>query len=173
METQMLGTVKPYCRQVRNDFSYALHVYSRFFSQVVISTGKSDWDREVTETTGSLAAYLLNLQNNTPANAKVAIPKGNGEIAPSIPGTFLSSDSAKISILNGSHNTLCDDCAQETVLILPDYKVATGVSRSAEGAEDLWKSSIDPSLGRVGVVLEKSPLKTWIVPYSCVILLCK
>jgi hypothetical protein len=142
---------------------------------VVISTGKSDWDRDVTETAGSLAAYLLDVQNKAPSLAatKAAAPKEDEDIVPAISGAFLSSDSTKISILNGSHNTLCDDCARETVLIFPDYKVVTGISRTMEGAEGLWKTSVDPTLGRVGAVLGQSPFKTWIVPYSCVILLCK
>lgn len=87
-------------------------------------------------------------------------------------GVFKASDSTRLSILNGSHNTLCADDHLETVLVFPDYKVVTEVSRTFEGAQSLWDVCVDPQLGREGAVVEKSPLNTWIIPYSCVILLC-
>ncbi|EEB95926.1 hypothetical protein MPER_05029, partial [Moniliophthora perniciosa FA553] len=49
METQMLGSVKPYHRQI------------------VISTGKIDWDREVTDTKGSLAAHVQHAVSKAPS----------------------------------------------------------------------------------------------------------
>lgn len=173
----MLGSVKPYRRQVkpytptqhRGLCSYYL------FCQVVISTGKIDWDREITETKGSLASYLLQVQNQSPPPAErpLSPPHANGKAVRSISGVFRSTDSTKISILNGSHSSISDDIGLDTVLVLPDYKVVADVSKSIEGAQDLWDSAVDPSIGRVGAFLEKSPLKTWVLPYSCVILLCK
>jgi hypothetical protein len=142
---------------------------------VVISTGKSDWDREVTEATGSLAAYLHEIQSKTssPATAKSTAPEEGEKVVPAISGIFRTSDSTRISILNGSHDTFSDDCALETVLVFPDYKVVMGVSPSVRGAEGLWKTHINPTLGRIGRVLDQDTLNTWIIPYSCVILLCK
>lgn len=147
-----------------------------FFEQVIISTGKSDWDREVTETKGSLAALLLGAQNH--ANLPISEPappqpQTNGKVVRSAAGVFRSSDSTKISILNGSHNTMSDDIDKETVLIFPDYTIVAEVPRTREGAQGLWESAVDPDVGRGGAIIEKAPYKTWVLPYSCVILLCK
>lgn len=86
---------------------------------------------------------------------------------------FNATDSKRVSILNGSHNTLCHDPDYETILVFPDYKLVTGVPRSIEGAQNLWNICIDPELGRAGGVPEKSPFNSWVIPYSCVILLCE
>ncbi|KAG6820450.1 hypothetical protein H0H93_000446 [Arthromyces matolae] len=152
----LLGSIKPYRRQV------------------VISTGKTDWDREVTETKGSLAAFLAGAKNHT--NLPIAEPTPPATPAPKAvrapAGVFRSSESTKISILNGSHNTMADDIDQETILVFPDYTVVTNVPRTRDGARRLWECAVDPATERGSLVLEKSPFKTWILPYSCVILLC-
>ncbi|KAF5333400.1 hypothetical protein D9611_002199 [Ephemerocybe angulata] len=165
METPMLGTVKPYQRQI------------------VISTGRSDWERDITEASGSLAASMAEVIRTHKAQAKDdhnhkhghgKHDHGNG--APKSPklhaGVFRPSDATKISTLNGSHRTLCEDHDRETVLVFPDYKVVTEVRRNVQGAQDLWDSAVKPELDQRGAFLEKSPLKTWVLPYSCVILLC-
>ncbi|KAG6890948.1 hypothetical protein C0995_000905 [Termitomyces sp. Mi166 len=156
-ESPLLGSVKPYRRQV------------------VISTGKTDWDREVTETKGSLAALLAGAKNH--ANLPIAEPTPPVTPSPKAvrtpAGVFRSSDSTKISILNGSHNTIADDLDQETVLVFPDYTVVTNVPRTREGALGLWGWAVDPVVerGLANATIEKLPFKTWILPYSCVILL--
>ncbi|KAG5343019.1 hypothetical protein C0989_000009 [Termitomyces sp. Mn162] len=156
-ESPLLGSIKPYRRQV------------------VISTGKTDWDREVTETRGSLAALLSGAKNVT--NLPIAEPT-----PPATPsrkavrtpaGVFRSSDSTRISILNGSHNTIADDIDQETVLVFPDFTCVTNIPRTREGARGLWEWAVDPAVERGNAIVEKSPFKTWILPYSCVILLCQ
>jgi hypothetical protein len=153
-------------------------VFSTIHKKVVISTGKTDWDREITETKGSLAAYLLGAQGHAslPISDPVpppASPIPNGKLAAkSTEGVFRSTDSTRISILNGSHNTMSEDTEDETVLIFPDYTIVADVSKSRESAQLLWESAMDPSVQRGDAVLEKSPFKTWVLPYSCVILLC-
>lgn len=143
--------------------------------QVVISTGKTDWDREVTETKGSLAAYLVGAKNHN--SLPIAEPTPPSTPAPkavrSPAGVFRSTDSTKISILNGSHNTMSDDTDQETVLVFPDYTLVSDVPRTKEGALGLWESAVDPNVERGGAIMEKTPFKTWVLPYSCVILLCE
>ncbi|KAG6880074.1 hypothetical protein C0992_006886 [Termitomyces sp. T32_za158] len=155
-ESPLLGSIKPYRRQV------------------VISTGKTDWDREVTETRGSLAALLSGAKNL--ANLPIAEPTPPVTPSPKAvrtpAGVFRSSDSTKISILNGSHNTIADDIDQETVLVFPDYTIVTNVPRTREGARGLWEWAVDPAVERGSAVIEKTPFKTWVLPYSCVILLC-
>ncbi|TFK55892.1 hypothetical protein OE88DRAFT_1622269 [Heliocybe sulcata] len=145
-ETQMLGSVKPFRRQI------------------VISTGKTDWEREVTDAQGTLAAYVEQVKAASPS------AKRRRSGASGVPGVFDAAEGSNIMVLNGSHKTVSDDGALETVLIFPDYKVATDVPRSLDGAKALWNAALDPSLSRVGAPLEQG--KTWILPYNCVILLC-
>lgn len=154
----MLGSVRPYCRQI------------------ILSTGKADWDRDISHTAGSLAQHLSHVQSKRPAVVISGSPTASVPFSSSPPkraaGVFESSESRKIDVLNGSHKSLSSD-GLETVLVFPDFKVITDVSPSLEGAETLWDTHLDPSLGRGGAFVEKSPFSTWVLPYSCVILLCK
>ncbi|KAF8204938.1 Sucrase/ferredoxin-like-domain-containing protein [Pholiota molesta] len=164
MDTNMLGSVKSYHRQI------------------VISTGKADWERDITDDKDSLAAAISEITSSnhhrqtsptTPASPKPASPPSSvGKGVRPVTGLFHTSDSTRTSVLNGSHRTVCDEDDHDTVLIFPDFKVVTEVRRSIQGAQELWESAVDPSVGRDGSYLEKSTLKTWILPYSCVVLLC-
>ncbi|PPQ77723.1 hypothetical protein CVT25_011158 [Psilocybe cyanescens] len=160
MDTQMLGSVKPYHRQI------------------VISTGKSDWERDITDDKHSLAAAIGEVTSGlspkspkSPVSPKPASSPLTKGVRP-VNGLFDTSDSTRTSVLNGSHRTVCHEDAHESVLVFPDFKVVTEVPRSVQGALELWESAVDPSIGRDGSYLEKSILKTWVLPYSCVILLC-
>ena len=137
-------------------------------AQVVISTGKSDWESEVTEEKGTLAAFL-NAANSSLNTSK----KPKSTDGPSVPGVFSHTEAGRLAILNGSHKSFSHDGSHETVIILPDFKVMSGVPRTPEGAEALWRTALDPSLGRAGAASIKDQLKTWVLPYSCLILLCK
>ena len=140
---------------------------------MVISTGKSDWEKEVTEASDSLALYLAEQSHKTGGKErKDKGGKGGDAAAASLPGLCDPRTASKIIMLNGSHNTVCDDSLQETVLVLPDYKVVTGVPRTSAGAQDLWKYYVDPKLPRASSAPADSHLKSWVLPYSCVILLC-
>lgn len=134
--------------------------------QVVISTGKSDWDREVTDTSGSLAKHLDAARGEykppRDKTAKDAAPGG----ADGLPGVHKSTESSKVTILNGSHRTVSEDAARETVLVFPEYKLLTEVESSAEGAWKFWHSL------RTGTK-ESDGLKTYVLPYSSVITLCE
>ncbi|TFK76138.1 hypothetical protein BDN72DRAFT_786551, partial [Pluteus cervinus] len=155
MQTSMLGSVKPYRRQV------------------IISTGKCDWERDVTGEKGSLASYLLQVEKHSEAHEiRPVPPKSNGKAVHPVSGVFRSDDSTRVSILNGNHTSLSCTENAETVLVLPDYKLISEVSRSIDGAQRLWEAAVHPDVGRFGATLENSPLKTWVIPYSCVILLC-
>lgn len=78
-----------------------------------------------------------------------------------------------MSILNGSHDTLSRDYERETVLVFPDYKVVTEVPRSLDGARELWRNSVNPSVSRRGSSSEANSIKSWVIPYTCVILICE
>lgn len=145
--------------------------------KVIISTGKSDWGREVTEEKDSLAYHLSNVQpkhskrSKSGRSDKYGTKESHGD-ATQLPGMFNTSDPSvtRLSILNGSHTTASDDDSLQTVIVLPDYKAVLDVESSQEGAEALWSSVLDPSIGRAGGVNKQ--LKTWMLPYACVILLC-
>lgn len=123
----------------------------------------SDWEREVTDAPGSLAAYLAEVQSQSksaPPNKASTVP---------VRGIFGANDTSRVGILNGSHKTLSDEELIETVLVFPDYKVVTEVPRSLDGAKNLWKNALDPSRGST----QDSTFKSWVLPYSCVILICE
>ncbi|KAJ7095166.1 Sucrase/ferredoxin-like-domain-containing protein [Mycena belliarum] len=154
MDSQMLGTVKPFRRQI------------------LISTGKSDWDREITDTHGSLAAMISQTQPPKVPDAPPPISIAMDEkFTPPVPGVFSSADSTRLSILNGSHATVCNDDL-ETVLVLPDFTMVVGVPPTLDGARELWRTALDSQLPRMGSTQERSSFQTWILPYSCVIMLC-
>lgn len=88
-------------------------------------------------------------------------------------GLFTQNDTARLSIQNGSHNSFSEDPSQDTVLVLPDFKVIADVPRSPTGAETLWTAALDPSYGRPGAKSRSDSLRSWALPYSCVVLLCK
>jgi hypothetical protein len=172
-ETQMLGSVKPYRRQVC--FFQALSYVFLKRLQVVISTGKLDWDRDIASTKGSLASYLSTTQSKRGSIS--SSPNSESRISKA-PGIFDAADATRISILNGSHDSISEDCSQDTVLIFPDYVLVSEVPRTLEGAQRLWDGHIDPIVGRSGVPIDSRPnekkiCNTWIIPYSCVILLCQ
>ena len=150
LSSDMLGSVKPYGRQV------------------VISTGKSDWAREVTEDSGSLAEHLSNAHSKLISSSTSSRPAKSKD-AP--PGVFNPAESTRLSVLNGSHREV--GCVPKThaVLVFPDYKIVKDVPATAEGAKEFWKAALDPSIGIEGAKSE-SGFKSWVLPYSAVILLC-
>ncbi|KAJ7359752.1 Sucrase/ferredoxin-like-domain-containing protein [Mycena albidolilacea] len=146
METQMLGTVRAFRRQI------------------LISTGTTDWDLEPTRTNGSLAAHVFG------AHRRTAITRSTSNV-PYISGIFNASDSCQISILNGSHKTISDDPDLETVLVFPDFMIVAGVPSSSEGGKTLWNAALDPRIPRILGSIENN-FSTWVLPYSVVITFC-
>ena len=80
----------------------------------------------------------------------------------------------RISILNGSHRTVSDDHTKQTALVFPDWKVLTEIDATQAGAEALYEHSVSPylPLSVPPPPLNPGALKSWILPYACVILLC-
>lgn len=184
--SDMLGSVKPYRRQVHNfcicDCGIVYLITTR--NQVVISTGKSDWEHSVTSEQGSLASHLSTIEkaapltiagDSTPGTASVpGTPLTPTSQFPSaVAGIFKDSETHAVAILNGSHDTLSKDNDHETVLVFPDYKVVTEVPRSLDGARELWRNSVNPSVPRMGSSSEANTIKSWVIPYTCVILICE
>jgi hypothetical protein len=118
----------------------------------------------VTDAQGSLAAYIAEVQSQS----KPFTPPNKASMGP-VRGVFAANNDFRVGILNGSHKTLSDDESIETILVFPDYKVVTEVPRSLDGAKDLWKNTLDSSRGST----QDSTFKSWVLPYSCVILICE
>ncbi|KAF8505675.1 Sucraseferredoxin-like protein [Russula emetica] len=162
--SDMLGSVKPYRRQV------------------VISTGKSDWGRSVTDEKGSLASYISDIEKaapltitggaSTPGTAPSTPITSTSHLPTTVAGIFKDSENQAVSILNGSHDTLSTYNDNETVLVFPDYKVLTEVPCSLDGARELWRNSVSPSVSRLGSSSGTGTVKSWVIPYTCVILIC-
>jgi len=148
METQMFGSVKEYRRQI------------------VISTGQSDWAHSVTDVSGSLAPYV------DPLLRTASKPPPSETPAKAVSGIYDPTRSSKVTILNGSHRTVCDEPQHESVLVFPDFKVVTEVEHTSESAEELWNIAVDPAVPRRGNVVKGGKLKSWILPYSVVIMIC-
>jgi len=147
--TDMLGSVRAYGRQV------------------IISTGASDWQKEITDEKNSLAHHLDAAQHKLIHSTKKSVaPSANH-----VPGLFESADSTSLSILNGSHRTVSDDHESETVIVLPDFKLVTSVDKTAKGAEELWKAALDPDVGRAGLPAQPN-IRSFPLPYHCVVLIC-
>lgn len=153
--------------------------------QVVISTGKSDWEHTVTGERGSLASHISTIEKAAPItiagastpgtvpSTPVTPPTSQLQLPTAVAGIFKDSETHAVSILNGSHDTLSKDNDRETVLVFPDYKVVTEVPRSLDGARELWRNSVNPSVPRRGSSSEASAVKSWVIPYTCVILICE
>ncbi|KAJ7080518.1 Sucrase/ferredoxin-like-domain-containing protein [Mycena epipterygia] len=152
METQMLGSVHPFRRQI------------------LISTGKTDWNPTVTATSGSLAAHISRVRSKIP-NASSVSGDSDGQPLPRIPGIFDATDSCEISILSGSLKSISEDDGLETVLVFPDFIVIAGIPSILEGAQAMWKNALHPRIPRI-LGSSESTLRTWVLPYSCVITFC-
>ncbi|KAH7103368.1 Sucraseferredoxin-like protein [Auriculariales sp. MPI-PUGE-AT-0066] len=146
--------------------------------QVVISTGRADWVREVTEDPGSIAELLLKTRDTLgPKPFPPRVPKGTPAPLPlssQTYGVFAQTDSNALSILNGSHVSISDHPSDETVLLFPDYAMIVGVRADTESVHTLYKTVLEPSVS--AEVQFSSPTNTGlnvhVLPYSCVIMLC-
>jgi hypothetical protein len=164
--SDMLGSVKPYYRQVSNwPGLFGSCRRLKYCPQVVISTGRSDWPREVTDVTDTLANHLSQC-----LSSHKVVAKDPNAISPPVQGLFNPNGSSRLGILNGSHHTHCDG-GKHDVLVFPDYKIITDVEATSVGADALWSQTLDPKVGRAGK--SEGSYRSWVLPYNAVLLLCK
>ena len=140
----------------------------------MISTGKADWEREVTEVNGSLAALVHAMSSKSTAKPTDLAAK---KLQHSVPGVFNQGEGARLSILNGSHTTISEHHDRATVLIFPDYRIVFGVENTPKAAELLYEKAVSPSTTYIPTIPEEHedgelPFGIVPIPYSCVILLC-
>ncbi|CEQ38643.1 SPOSA6832_00083, partial [Sporobolomyces salmonicolor] len=154
--------------------------------QILISTGKSDWEREVTDNDASLAGLVRKAYDDAASGSsgssgsffgKLASKlAGKGEEPPKVPGVHGSlaqgtSTSSRLSILNSSFISHSHEGHKESVMVFPDFKVVHEVEEKREIAEELVKQYLSTEAGRTGAA-EGGKLRSWPLPYHAVILLC-
>ncbi|GJN91962.1 hypothetical protein Rhopal_004990-T1 [Rhodotorula paludigena] len=175
LESTMLGELKPYGRQI------------------LVSTGKSDWIREVTDDDESITGLVRKAYDNA---VKDEVKGGKGvlgklgnklfggsggdkdEAGP--PGVHPSSAappidtsvSSKLSVLASSFVSSSHEGHRESVIVLPDYKVVHEVEASRVAAEELVQGYLQPDAGRAGAADATGSLRSWPLPYHCIVLLC-
>lgn len=81
----------------------------------------------------------------------------------------------RLSILNASLLSSSDDHHMQSVIVLPDFKIVHSLGESKEAAAELVERYLRPAVGRAGAPtsLPESPLRSWPLPYSAVVLLCE
>lgn len=180
----------------------------------LISSGASDWQREVTDsgfpsyvkeayaaatagtsagsTSGGFFGKLSKKIQGSGSSTSSSAMKGIYPILSSTPtstapgtpvGTAPSSPSEppRLSILSSSLLSSGHD-GEESVIVLPDYKIVHGVADSVAGAAALVHSHLDPSLGRAGRPAGDTgddvpsatsiTMKSYPLPYAAVVLIC-
>lgn len=155
--------------------------------QVVISTGKADWEREVTDETASLAQLIRDEFAATEAAAEakpsflnklarkfsssVSLSNENKDEAEQVPGVHTSivrgpTENRNLSILNSSFVSSSHEGHRESVMVFPDWKVVHDVEATKEHAREIVEKHLsldnDQRIGRArDDESASSHLKTW------------
>ena len=81
------------------------------------------------------------------------------------------------SLYSSSLISQSDDPEDQTVLVLPDWKVVHDIENSKEGVKGLWDGVLSNKLGRAGRTLTDEGgierRRSWVLPYRAVVLLCE
>ncbi|WVF70276.1 hypothetical protein IAT40_005065 [Kwoniella sp. CBS 6097] len=157
---------------------------------VVISTGKSDWERDHVDEKDSLAHHLDRVISSAPTpkstSDKTQTQSSLSYIAPSaFPAPsqpFTSPIPIQPSLYSSSLISQSDDPSDQTVLVFPDWKVTHEIENTKQGAQGLYDAQLDGKLGRAGKKLAdldsqevESGLdrrRSWVLPYRAIVLLC-
>ncbi|WWC66194.1 uncharacterized protein I206_100095 [Kwoniella pini CBS 10737] len=150
---------------------------------IVISTGKSDWERDHVDEKDSLAHHLNKVISSAPIPANSTETKSKSTfpfISPSqfpSPSEPLSKPIPTLpSLYSSSLISQSDDPSDQSVLVFPDWKVVHEIDNSPDGAKSLFDNQLSSELGRSGkpfeVEDEFSRRRSWVLPYRAVILLC-
>ncbi|KAK4050373.1 hypothetical protein OIV83_003442 [Microbotryomycetes sp. JL201] len=182
MDSVMLGSVKPYGRQI------------------LIATGKKNWEREVTDS--GLPSYIKLAYDERPSvkssggndgggagffNKLTSRLKRDGQSTPkedAIEGIFDSAAQldrngggiadARLSIVSASFQSSSFADAEQSIIVLPDFKIVQGVAQTKDAANHLVEQYLDPTIGRTGLPTPPldSGLKSWPLPYYALVLVC-
>lgn len=166
----------------------------------LISTSKSDWPHDIASDSQSLA-FHLGLVHQKKAPAKAVEDSLKKLTVKEIPGVYDSSETAKLTVLASSVEMEQHDSetsvrqshlpassagklwAWSTTdpriapsplapVVFPDFKVVHSIPISKTGAQDLYDKALSPTVARLGNPAVGPELKSWVLPYEAVILLC-
>ncbi|BGP21209.1 sucrase/ferredoxin-like family protein [Rhodotorula toruloides] len=173
LDSQMLGELKPLGRQI------------------LVSSGKSDWIREVTDDFDSIPGLVkVAYDEATTKPSGGLLSKVGGKLFQGgkgkeeekgkrgLPGVHPSkaaapadvAASSRLSILSSSFVSHSDQAHKESVIVLPDYKVVHDVEPTRPAVDELVQRYLRPEAGRAGS--GEGTLRSWPLPYQAVILLC-
>ncbi|KAK4684018.1 hypothetical protein P7C73_g6186, partial [Tremellales sp. Uapishka_1] len=148
---------------------------------VVVSTGKSDWERDHTDEKSSFSHQLHEVLSKLP---DVPPPKETSAVAYIAASPFplpsqlpLGTALPTPSIYSSSLISQSDDLEDQTILVFPDWKVVHEVENSRAGAEEIWEKVLQGGLGRAGKKGDGDETgvgrkRSWVLPYRAVVLLC-
>ncbi|OCF37662.1 hypothetical protein I316_00789 [Kwoniella heveanensis BCC8398] len=157
---------------------------------VVISTGKSDWERDHVDEKDSLAHHLDNVISSAPTPKAASTKPSNHSTLPYIAPSAFPAPSEPLtspipvqpSLYSSSLISQSDDPSDQTVLVFPDWKVTLEIENTKQGAQGLYDAQLDGKLGRAGKKLSEVNAKevesgldrrrSWVLPYRAIVLLC-
>lgn len=174
---------------------------NNFHRQILISSGQSDWQREVTDSgfpalvkasydEGAAAApsglfgKLAKKIKGAEGDHDGSLFKGvypSSAVAPSGPSSTPGTPSAtsptpapstRLSILSSSLLSSSDSDNVQSVIVLPDFKIVHQVAETKD-AGALVDTYLRPGVGRAGAAQPSPSLRSWPLPYSAVVLLCE
>jgi hypothetical protein len=173
-----------------------LGTMSGYGRQILISTGKSDWQKEVTDREvgkESLAYYVNNVyQQREPRKTVIAV-EGEDRLpgiystttttqdeVPSLDALSLDNHnlmqlpSKGLSVLNSSFLSSSEAHHHKSIIVLPDFISVHDVEETEEAATELIDRYLSPKSTSEGIRREesKSETKSWPLPYEAVVLIC-
>lgn len=168
LDTELLGTMSGYSKQI------------------LISTGASDWPREVTEVKDSLAEHVYNEYKRRYADSETKIEDGVDRI----PGVYakeeqeeagISLDSlsissrpaiqlpgTRLSVLNSSFLSSSDQHVHKSVFVFPDFISVHHVEESTSASADLIENYLVKD-----ALYQSKRTTSWPLPYQAVVLICE
>lgn len=165
--------------------SNMLGTYKPFSKQVVISTGRTDWEHDITDNELTLAGMLDRTQDtfqlkDDPGLMQRIIAKRANTSVQKVPqvashpikceGVFDTrvEGNNNIQILNGSHISPSTKKERESALVFPDYVLAENICVNRETAEDFFKSHLAVN----HLVASERAIRTYPLPYIATVLIC-
>ncbi|TIA96818.1 hypothetical protein E3P77_03273 [Wallemia ichthyophaga] len=165
--------------------SNMLGSYKPFSKQVVLSTGKTDWEHDITDNELTLAGMLDRTQDtfklkDDPGLMQRIIAKRTAQQTQKVQqstnntskceGVFdtRTDGNGTIQILNGSHISPSTKKDRESALVFPDYVLAENICVNRETAEDFFKSHLAVN----HLVASEKSIRTYPLPYIATVLIC-
>ena len=127
------------------------------------------------------AIQLASEGMSAPPPAPPQASKVSGEKKDTFPAILDTSQSERLIINNGSFKSASDNQDCLTAIVLPDFTYVNEINETKEDAERLWRTTLDPGIGRAGrklpddgaESLRSQQFQTRPLPYDSVVLICE